>query len=271
LEALSNLLFELSNEDRLNILLELEGGPLNLSSLAKKLDFTAQGTSRNVARLLQISMIERDPNGDYALTSYGENALKLLAPYEFLSQEKEYILKHSTRWLPDSFVSRLGELKKSERVNELLDVVSNIARERRDATEYEWFISPGRMSSPREADDLIDEFNRGVKMRAIEPSGYTPSRKVMSEVPRETLDFYEEQWKRKNLQIRYLDEVKIRMYMTEKAVAILALPKKDGEVDVLGYQSRDPTFHGWCKDLFEYFWEQAKEVPWFWTQSRQLI
>ena len=268
LEALCDLLFELSNEDRLLILLELESGAMNLSNIAKKLNFTAQGTSRNIARLLQLSIIERDSNGNYTLTSYGDNALKLLASYEFLSREKEYILNHSTRWLPDSFVSRLGELRNSERVTELLDAVSNIARARRAASEYEWFITPGRMSSPRDAVDVIDELKRGVKMRAIEPPHYTPSDEIMNETPREYLDFFEESWRKGNLEHRCIDEVKIRMYMTEREVAILALPKKDGAVDVLGYHSKDPVFHEWCRDLFEFYWVRARQENWFWTQGR---
>lgn len=268
MENLCDLLFELSNDDRLRILLELEKGPMNLSKIAKNLSFTAQGTSRNVSRLIQISMVERDPEGDYVLTSFGENALKLLAPYEFLSMEKDYILTHRTSWLPPSFVSRLGELRVNERVMDILDVVENIGRARREASEYEYFIAPGRLISPRDPTDVVDELTRGVKIRAIEPTGYVPSEKVMNDVPEDALDFFEKNWKMGSLQVRHFDEVKIRMYMTEKEVSILALPKKDGDVDVLGYSSKDPAFHGWCHDLFEYYWGHAKQVPWFWTQER---
>jgi predicted transcriptional regulator len=271
MESLFDLLFELSNEDRLKILLELEKAPLNLSSIAKKLDFTAQGTSRNVARLVQIKLIERNPDGEYLLTSYGENALKLLASYEFLSSEREYILTHSTRWLPQTFISRLGELNKNVKVTEILDVVGNVARERRASAEYEWFITPGRLSSPRDAVDVVNALKRGVKIRAIESLYYVPSEEVMRETPREILAFFEEEWRKGNLQARYLNEVKIRLYMTEKAVSILALPKKEGEVDVLGYCSRDPAFHRWCGDLFEYYWANSKQLPWFWTQGRPSV
>ncbi|HIH88440.1 TPA: hypothetical protein HA344_04415 [Candidatus Bathyarchaeota archaeon] len=269
MEALYDLLFEMSNEDRMKILRELERGPMNLTGLAKKLDFTAQGASRNITRLVQVSLIEKNSSGEYVLTNYGENALDLLAPYDFLAKERDYILGHSARGLPRRFISRLGELRKNDRITEILDVVSNITRERRAATEYEWFITPGRMSSPRDAIDVIDSLKRGVKIRAIEPLYYVPSEDVMRETPKETLDFFEENWRKGNIQHRYLDEVKIRMYMTERAVSILALPKKDGEVDVLGYKSRDPAFHGWCRDLFEHYWGQAKQLTWFWTQGRK--
>ncbi len=268
LEPLCDLLFELSNDDRLKILLELEEAPMNLSGLARRLDFTAQGTSRNVARLAHVNLLERNPEGDYQLTSYGETSLKLLASYDFLSREKVYILSHTTRWLPHQFVSRLGELRVNERVTELLDAVGNIARERRAAGEYEWFISPGRMSSPRDAADAVNALKRGVKIRAIEPMYYTPSESVMKETSREILDFFEDSWRRGDIQVRHVDEIKIRLYMTEKAVSLLALPKRGGEVDVLGYSSRDPLFRGWCRDLFEYYWAGAKQVEWFWTQGR---
>jgi len=268
LETLTDLLFELSNDDRLNILLELEEGPRNLTKIAKDLGLTAQGTSRNVARLAQISMIERNSSGDYVLTSFGENALGLIAGYEFLAQEKDYILSHSTRYLPPQFVSRLGELRRNERVTEILDVVSSTARALRAASEYEWFITPGRLSSPRDIVDAVDALKRGVKIRAIEPPHYVPSDKVMSETPREYLDFFEQSWRKGDLQHRCLDEVRIRMYMTDREVAILALPKRDGEVDVLGYHSEDPAFHGWCRDLFEYYWMRARQENWFWTQGR---
>ena len=63
MEYLTDLLFELSNDDRLRILQELEKGSCNLTMIAKKLDMTAHGTSRNVARLVQTSMINRNSEG----------------------------------------------------------------------------------------------------------------------------------------------------------------------------------------------------------------
>jgi predicted transcriptional regulator len=82
MEALCDLLFEFSNEERLKILLELEKGPKNLTRIAKDLDFTSQGTSRNVARLVETSLIRRNPDGEYELTPYGGVALRLLSSYD---------------------------------------------------------------------------------------------------------------------------------------------------------------------------------------------
>jgi predicted transcriptional regulator len=39
-------------------------------------------------------------------------------------------------------------------------------------------------------------------------------------------------------------------------------------MDVTGYQSKDPAFHDWCRDLFEFYWMRAKQETWFWTHGR---
>ena len=109
MEALCDLLFEFSNEERLKILLELEKGPKNLTRIAKDLDFTSQGTSRNVARLVETAIISRNPDGEYELTPYGSVSLRLLSSYEFLSRNKLYFLGHDASVLPYQFINRLGE------------------------------------------------------------------------------------------------------------------------------------------------------------------
>ena len=113
MEALCDLLFEFSNEERLKILFELEKGPKNLTSIAKDLDFTSQGTSRNIARLVETSIIRRNPDGEYELTPYGSVSLKLLSSYEFLSRNRQYFLSHDVSVLPYQFINRIGELNAS--------------------------------------------------------------------------------------------------------------------------------------------------------------
>ena len=269
METLTDLLFELSNGDRLQILLELLDEPKNLSKIAKNLDFTAQGTSRNVVRLMQTSLITRNNEGDYQLTTYGETALKLLNSYEFISQEKEYLLSHRIDRLPAPFIPRLGELSRHESVNDLLDATANLERELKECMEYVWYITPGRIMSHRVLNLVTEALERGVKIRAIERTNYSPSAQVMETVPKEVLGDLERHWKLGNIQTRYLDEVNLRLYVTEKEVALLAFPRLDGEIDVRGFQSHDRDFHGWCSDLFEYYWQKAKQVPWFWTMNRK--
>jgi predicted transcriptional regulator len=267
MEPIYDLLFELSNEDRLKILLELEKAPINLSSIAKRLNFTAQGTSRNISRLVQTSLIYRNSDGEYALTAYGKTALRLLNSYKFLSQKKNYFLSHDTDNIPPAFQYRFGELLQNNQVTEILDVVANIERELKEAEEYEWYITPGRIVSPGSLDGVIEALDRGVKIRIIEPTRYSPSDQIIKEASKEKLSVIEKHWRLGNAEARYLDSIKIRLYMTEKEVAILAFPRLDGEVDTAGFHSKDPDFIDWCSDLYNYFWNSAKKEHWFWTMN----
>jgi len=65
MEALCDLLFELSNDDRLSILFELQKEPSKISNLSKVLDFTPQATTRNVTRLVEIGLVRRNESSDY--------------------------------------------------------------------------------------------------------------------------------------------------------------------------------------------------------------
>jgi predicted transcriptional regulator len=90
MEKLYNLLFELSNEDRLMILLQLKEKPAKIANLSRKLNFTVQETSRNISRLNEANLIKRRGDGSFQLTAYGENTLNLLPGFEFLSKHVDY-------------------------------------------------------------------------------------------------------------------------------------------------------------------------------------
>ena len=70
-----------------------------------------------------------------------------------------------------------------------------------------------------------------------------------------------------NLEYRYLDEINLKIYMSEKEVAILSLPKTDGEVDNMGFISSDARFHQWCSDLFDYYWGRGITKSTSWLQE----
>ena len=89
MEALCDLLFELSNEDRLAILYQLQDGPKKLSNLSKTLDLQPQAVSRNLTRLVEIGLIRRNEASDYELTPYGASSLTQLESLNFITENKE--------------------------------------------------------------------------------------------------------------------------------------------------------------------------------------
>ena len=66
MESLCDLLFEVSNEDRLRILRELHAREMNVTTLARAIEVTTQEVSRHLSRLT-----EKNPYGPYRLTPFG--------------------------------------------------------------------------------------------------------------------------------------------------------------------------------------------------------
>lgn len=57
---------------------------------------------------------------------------------------------------------------------------------------------------------------------------------------------------------RILD-VPLLMYLSEKELALLSFPKRDGRFDFFGYSSSDEGILSWCHDLFLLYWEKGHQ------------
>jgi predicted transcriptional regulator len=242
MEALCDLLFEFSNEERLKILVELEKGPRSLTKIAKDLDFTSQGTSRNVARLVETSIIRRNPEGEYELTQYGGVSLKLLSSYEFLSRNRQYFLGHDVMVLPYQFINRLGELNVSSLQT---DFITNYVLEGemwRQAEEYSY--SMGEQFNVSAHPIIPEKLKQGVEFRSILPETIVPppSFRPAAGVDR-----------------RLIPIVQVNITVTDKK-AMFGLSTLDGKIDNANFVSEDPKFRKWVLDLFNYNWDQGKPI-----------
>ncbi len=63
-------------------------------------------------------------------------------------------------------------------------------------------------------------------------------------------------------EVGLLDDVRLVIAMNEKTAAF-GLPTLDGRPDYSrGFIGDTPSFHGWCRDLFSYYWEKSlKKYP----------
>jgi predicted transcriptional regulator len=111
MHELSKLLFELSNEDRLRILLELKKTPMRLSRVSEKFEFTVPETARNMTRLTETGLITKDTEGNFYLTALGETSLLLLANFEFISKNIKYFKTHAISNLPRARATTLFLMK----------------------------------------------------------------------------------------------------------------------------------------------------------------
>jgi predicted transcriptional regulator len=256
MERLCSLFFELSNEDRLSIILKLIDNPMKLTQIAKELDLTAQECSRQLSRLMDIDLVTKHSDGNFGLQPFAEHVFMVFPGFQFLTEHVEYFNKHTLTMLPEKFKGRIGELRGCHPLKELMGTFSNIEKTLKEAEEFFWYITNEVLIPTRHYKTGLDALERGVQVRAIEPEGYLQ--------PNETLHNTEEEQKafvghrsKGNLLDRTLESIKVTMYMNEKEVAILAFPAKTGEFDYLGFTSTDEKTLEWCKDLHSYYWEQA--------------
>ena len=124
--SLSDLYFELSNEDRINILNILSEEPLNLSKLSKRLDITNQECSRHLSRLIEAKLINKTPETQYQISQFGELILRSKGGQSFIFKHRDYFNSHSLSAIPTSFVNRIGELSESQYIGDVMVVFQNM-------------------------------------------------------------------------------------------------------------------------------------------------
>jgi len=251
------LFFELSNEDRLRILHQLNKEAKKVAHLSDDLGLPTQEISRHLSRLGEAGVTRKDVDGLYHITPLGELILREISALRFTMQHKEYFATHSLERLPTEFVSRIGELSDSKYVNEATVVFYTIEKMFERAEKHVWTITN---EYPIGVYPLVREsLKRGVPERNIETKDRVRSIDsrsiVVSEEDRQALiraragGLHEE---------RVLDRLDIWLFMSEKEVAAVGFPLLDGSFDYLAFIATDRRSRKWCKDLFRYYWERAR-------------
>ncbi len=253
MQGFCELLFELSNEDRLSILRELRKNPMKLSHLSERFGFTVPETARNISRLSEASLIIRDADGSYRLTPFGEEALQLLPGFEFLSKNKSYFTTHTLSALPREFVVSLGALEKYKPISELTTILHNVEKAMSEAEEYFWFMSDQLLASGLPI--AVEAVKRGVAFKKLLPRNVNIPDDVLAMANNPVFEIAARE---KKFESRYLDRVDVAIFLSEKEVAAICFPETQGRLDYLGFTTKDELAHKWSKSLFSYYWDKAK-------------
>ncbi len=250
-KRLDMLFYELASEDRIAILRELTKHSLKMQDVARKLDLTATEASRQLQRMTHAKLIEREPEGTYTTTHLGRLFLTLSASMEFVYKHDDYFLNHNLTKVPLPFVNRLGELSKGTFVADLITDLARWEELVKATKEYLWVMTPRAMGHLTQLSAV--KLSEGVKIRSI-----------MNEENRETNVMLPSS---KNAERKLIKEVPVIMIISEKEASV-SFPsvRADGVTDfVSSFFGSDAAFLKWTKDLFLYYWEQAK--IWFPNQN----
>lgn len=254
-EKLCKLLFELSSSERMSIMLEIQKKKLKLSHISKNLDLAVTEASRHLQRLSEARLVEKDVEGTYRLTPFGELTLSLLSGLDFISRNRDYFMEYDISPLPYEFINRIGELAGGELGVDIFKNIHDVEIMLQEAQEYVWILSDQILMST--APILVEKVKSGVEYRIILPKDLVPptdyKHVALSSV--------------KGVQRKVLPKVDVVIVITEK-VATVCLPNQRGKIDYIGFGGSDPKFHKWCKDLYLHHWEKAKLVTGYAVHSR---
>jgi predicted transcriptional regulator len=243
--GLERLLFELASESRLSILRELQKENLRMQEIARRLDVTPTETFRQLERLSAASLVQRQPDGTFALAEYGRLMLCISASLDFASKYREYLSTHELTRLPGQFVSRLGELSQAELETDTIETLNKGAKWFTEAERYIWAMGEGSM--PEHMIPVMNEHvRRGLEIRMLLPEDRLPSAEGTARTPR-------------NVEIRSLSECPAIIALTEKKAGV-TFRRAGGKMDYAGFWGDDPAFHNWVRDLFLCYWEKGKRA-----------
>jgi predicted transcriptional regulator len=241
--------FELASEQRLSILFRLNEKKAKISQLAKDLNITMQEAHRNVNRLQDAGLIEKNPEGIFALTTFGNTIIKQIPTFNYLSKHKEYFSEHVLGELPFKFIMRLGALDKCEYVKGVVAILERWKDIYREAGEYIYEIVP------QVPIDLIEPALDRVK-KSVKYSYVLPQNVIIPKGRKDLLKKlgHNELLNKGAIERRMVDRVQVALIMNEKQ-AIVMFPTQKGETDMnMIFFSTDKLFHEWCLDYFRYRW-----------------
>lgn len=242
--------FELASEQRLAIIFRLNDKNAKISQLAKDLGITMQETHRNVNRLQDAGLIEKDPDGIFSLTTFGNTIIKQIPTFNYLSKHKEYFSEHILGELPIKFIMRLGALDRCEFVKGVVAILERWKDIYRQSDLYIYEIVP---QVPM---DLIEPAVTRVKEKGVKYSYVFPKDVIIPKGRKDLLKKlgHNELLNKGAIERRMVENVQVAVILNEKQASVL-FPNQKGETDMnMMFVSSDTVFHEWCLDYFRYRW-----------------
>ena len=259
MEKVCNLLFELSNEDRLAILLSLDKEPMKMTHISEQLNLTSSETHRHLKRLSDEKLVRKDADGFHRLTPFGEQSLKGIPMYQFLSKHGEYFMTHTLSGIPHAYSTRIGELVGCELTNDVMVTFHDIEEMINKANNYFWVITD---------QILIDTYplareaiERGVELLLIRPKSWTFAPGYIEKIDEDDIRTLIKALRTGQFQQRELANIPVFLYMSEREVAALSFPNVSGKIDYISFKAKNKTSQTWCGDLFQYYWEKSDPAP----------
>ena len=139
-EGVDRVFYELASESRLSVLRQLMTKNYKMQELARKLELTDTEAFRQLQRLSEAQMIQKQPDGTYAITQYGKLLMQFSHSFDFAFKFRQCLLTRNIWRIPPQFIDRLGELSEVTLSTDSLEMVNNIDLLISNSEKYLWII-----------------------------------------------------------------------------------------------------------------------------------
>lgn len=232
----------------------------NISEITKKLEMSDQALQKHLSVLLDSDLINKKQNKDkknsktIQLTNIGQAIIQQLNGIEFLEKNKAYFKTHTLSFLPESFVARIGALKKCKKnssVPQNIEFTKNIL-ENHTKTSYKIIFDQA----------IVDLYKFGIstiKKNNIKAS-YIMSKDV--DMPKEFIAVYKKTDESKmirdgQLQRKMINRANIILCIGNTASMVM-FPTNDGRSGMTAfYDENNDEFQSWCNDLYDNMWGRS--------------
>jgi predicted transcriptional regulator len=238
----TEVFFELSNENRLKILNILEERGMALRDFQNNLNIPKPEIYRHLKRLIESNIVIRDEKNRYQLSPVGKiimlylKGLNLLEKYDFVFRN------HDISFLPREFQLSLGDMEGVEVIEGTIEGFNLTVERLKNARSYENIMTREILLPFIEPVSALLE--RNAKVRIIAPYS---TRK----------DFFKliEKIRTRDLKIKLVEKVDLVILVDEKS-GEFNLPYLNGDIDYgITFYIREENGIKWINRLFEYYWE----------------
>lgn len=247
----SDMLFELSNNIRYKILKSIQIKPKRPSVIATQLGLSPPEVSRNFTRLYESSLITKDVDNNYSITNLGNHVLILLEDLEFLFQNRDYFVSHSSVKIPSSYQKRISELSNYSPAATFMEFVTAIDNIVKASKDFIWmYIDQYPLIV---LDAIRSSLENGVKVRIIEHKNLLGpqimfDKTYLVKTPNES----------PAVEIKMQNECDIYIIVSD-AGSVVAFPTDTG-FDYSGFITNNNDDTKWCIDIFNYYWENSEKA-----------
>ena len=253
--GIDKLFFELASESRLGIFSELQTNNLRMQEIARRLNLTHTETFRQLQRLNEALLIQKQGDGTYTITNCGKLLIEFSHSFEFVSRFKQCLLTRDVWRIPNQFINRLGELAQANLSTDGNEMINNAEQLIQGAEKYLWIIGQRPLSILNSK--TLNVVQKGVKVRLLFDESNS---KFYEHIP-EIKDHFEK---------RVIPIIPAIILINEKIAGINIL-SIDGRPDNAVFYGKDTKLHKWANDLFLYYWDLGKRCYSTWDLVPDII